>query len=621
MIKIPTELAGFIDHGIPVTADEARTAAVCSNRQGESRFVIAARGYILIVDPDTGECRQVYFPNGLFDYPFASMSSEEGLFYTGAGNMLMVFDPFAATCIFSARPCADETIVGFSFAEDEHGFVFTTTYPHCHLLRFDPKSQEITDYGKMDDDQNYAGSLAVDRSGWVYIGIGTERKNLVAFHPKTGEKQSLIPEEERTQGIGYVHRGIDGNVYGHYGSKERWPETEHPEWKKLFAGQATPVGEGEVSPSLYTGQGFNRIHRTFPDHRAIDYFSLSDRELRIKHTVTGEIRRIPLNYHTEGADLSPLVAGPDGNIYGTSNHPLHFFTYQPKKDLLLDYGGNAVEKGGGGNICAYAVQGDIIAGAAYAGGHLHLFDTSKPLNIFDHDNRNPKRIASYPGIFRPRCGVAHPDGEHVIFGGFPGYGAVGGALVIFNIRTHGELVIPNEAIVPNQSTHSLVVLEGGDLLGGTSIEAPGGARPRERAANIFRMHWRTKEILYRFVPVGGAREISLMEIDHRQNVHALTSDSLYFVFDPESQEVIYEEDLSQYGLVVRNGLCKGTDQAIYALLSQAIIRIEPDTFAVKRVAVPPRPITVGAAFLNGRIYYGSGSRLWSCHIKAEPEEK
>lgn len=531
----------------------------------------------------------------------------------------MVFDPFAETCVFSARPCADETIVGFSFAEDEHGFVFTTTYPHCHLLRYDPKTREIIDYGQMDEEQNYAGSLAVDRSGWVYIGIGTERKNLVAFHPKTGEKHSLIPEEKRTQGIGYVHLGIDGNVYGH--CNEPRTETGQAGWKKFFAGRAIPAEEGEVSPSLYTGQGFNRIHRTFPDGRVIEDFSLSDRELRISHPATGEIRKIPLRYHTEGADLSPLVAGPDGNVYGTSNHPLHFFTYQPKTGLLLDYGRAVVEEGGGGNICAYAVQGGVIAGAAYAGGHLHLFDTSKPLNIHQPDDRNPKRVASYPGIFRPRCGAAHPDGKHVIFGGFPGYGAVGGSLVIFNIRTRDEQVIPDTAIVPNQSTHSLVVLKDGDLLGGTSIETPGGARPRERAANIYRMHWPTKQILYRSIPVDGAREISVMEIDHLQHVHALTSDSLYFVFDPESQDVIYEEDLSPYGLIVRNGLCKGTDQAIYALLSQAIIRIEPETFRAQRVAVPPRTITVGAAFLNGRIYYGSGSRLWSYQVNAEPEEK
>ena len=167
----------FMVHGIPVEADEERTAAFCT-RGDDTRLVIAAKGFVLIIHPVTGSAKQVFFPDHNKEYPFSSFSSN-GLFYTGAGQMLLVLDPFLEEFIFHTVIDNGEEIVGFSFAEDEAGDIYFTSYPHCHLLRYCPKSHEVTDYGSMDESEKYPGSTAVDRKGWVYIGIGTEHKNLV----------------------------------------------------------------------------------------------------------------------------------------------------------------------------------------------------------------------------------------------------------------------------------------------------------------------------------------------------------------------------------------------------------------------------------------------------------
>ncbi|WP_233354959.1 hypothetical protein [Paenibacillus sp. JZ16] len=60
--KIPERMGAFERIGVPADVDESRSAAVCRRDDGAERIVIAARGYVLIVDPETGSCSQLYFP-------------------------------------------------------------------------------------------------------------------------------------------------------------------------------------------------------------------------------------------------------------------------------------------------------------------------------------------------------------------------------------------------------------------------------------------------------------------------------------------------------------------------------------------------------------------------------
>jgi hypothetical protein len=602
------ERGTFCNLGIPVRADEERSSAVCVNEAGETRVVIAARGYVLIVHPDTGECRQMPFPEGVVDYPFASMSSRKGLFYTGAGRLFMELDPFAAAFIHYGAPAPDEEIIGFAFAEDERGRIYTTTYPGCWLIRHDPASGKTERLQRLDPEQKYAASLAAGADGWMYAGIGTERKNIAAYHPESGVLQHLIPERERTRGSGYVHQGTDGEVYGHYGSPHA--EGGGDAWYLFAGGMKVAVDTTEVAEPLYRGSGYQKIHRDLPDGRHVRSVSLADGELVIAESASGEERIVPLRYEAGGTPLAPLTAGPDGNIYGTSQHPLHFYAYLPAEGRFVHYGGKAIERGGGGNICAYAVQGGLLAGAAYAGGHLHVFDPKKPVCYTAGDGRNPRLAASSEEIHRPRCAIAHPDGEHVVYGGFAGYGAAGGALGIYNIRTGEHQIVPNEAIVPFHSTICLAVTEDGDLIGGTSVETPGGAHPKASEAQMYIMDWRTKTVRLRWVPVPGSREISLMLRSPLSHIHALTSDCLYVVIDCSTQQLLHRRDLSEYGRIVRNGLELGSDGYVYGLLSRGIFRVDPNTFRIDIAAVPPEEITAGMALTEDGIYFASGCQLW-----------
>lgn len=601
--------------GIPADAAESRTGAVCTNADGESRVVIAAKGFVLIVDPYSDKSIQVPFPDGNRNYPYLCCSDSQGRFYTGAGPVFMMLDPFLEQFVYSEAVGREGELVGFGFAEDSQGMVYFTAYPTCRLFRFNPDSLMAEDLGRLDSDQQYPGYAAVDRCGWLYAGIGTEKKALAAYHLESGRLKQLIPAVERMRGSGYVHQGRDGNVYAHWEYTDLRASggndaQERYRWMKLEGGEAMPVPYSEVSPSSYHGEGFFRIHRQLPGELTAVSHDLAERELIVASRDGSGRRRIGLHYTCEGAQLSPLTAGPDGHIYGTSNHPLHLFRYDPEHSQLTDYGGKVIEQGGGGNLCAYAVSGNWIGAAAYAGGHLHLLDVTRPI-AEERPRRNPQRVASHAEIFRPRSALAHSDGVHMIFGGFPGYGAVGGGLCIYNLDSEEDVLLVNEQLVPYHSTTCLVESAEGNLVGGTSIEAPGGAAPKETAAKLYLLEWKTRQVIRTWTPVEGARELVWIDRDTEGRIHGLTSSSVYFVYDLEQDERLHQQDLSEWGRPVRSGIVRGLGEERFGVLSGAVYTVDFSSWRAVRLAEPAEEITAGLAFHNNILYMGMGSSLWS----------
>jgi hypothetical protein len=603
--------------GSPVQTDESRSAAVCKVASGQERVVIAARGYVLIIDPLTGICKQVAFPEGHVDYPFASFSGKSGMFYTGAGSMLMVLDPFAASFVAWYRPAPEEEIIGMAFAEDVDGNIYTTTYPSSKLVKLESNTGECKIVTQMDPEQKYAMSLALDDAGWVYAGVGTTAAGFAAYQIAEGTSVALLGEEPTVIGNGQVYKAENGEVYGTLPTADSIngdPSIVAPKqrWFRLCGGEAFPVSQESVPPSLYRGIGYNKLHRDLSDGRKIAGYQLSEGELVLEE-MGGSHTVIPLSFLGNGTDLSPMAAGPDGKLYGTSNHPLHLYRYDPIANKLENLGGKIVELGGGGNICAFAAQGPYLLGAAYTGGRLHKLDTREALSSEPGFGRNPRLLFADDRIHRPRIALAHSDDEHVLYGGFPGYGSVGGALGIIHVPSETVSIYEHDKIVPFQSTLGLALLSNGDVIGSTSIVTPGGAEPLEAEAVLYRFDWKNREVSERHVPIPNVKEISLLVADRQDYLYALTSDSLYFVFDPMSGDVIYREDLSKWGSVVRQGLLyvnHSGKMIILGLLNEALFSVGTDTFKPKLLAALPKKATCGMALLQGNVYYGCGSELW-----------
>ncbi|MGM1050495.1 MAG: hypothetical protein ACQEXX_30860 [Bacillota bacterium] len=605
------ELEQFTCLGMPVTADETRSAAVCRNKEGEERLVIAARGYSLVVHPISGECQQLAFPDGIHEYPYAAMSGNDGLFYTGAGPYIYILDPFVPAYIGRFAVPSGEESAGFAFVESEYGHVYATTYPGSYLMKLDVLAGECQVVTRLDRDRKYAMSLAADRTGWVYVGLGTTSPALLCLRLENGLRKVIVRGQSGMiqPGSGRVFNGIDGNVYG-------WlPDGDDHgpgQWYRLHSGKSVSISEQDCAPSVYDGDGYKKLHGNLAGGRRLVEWELSDRQVSIQEP-DGMVTVLPLHYDGGGTALSPIFNGPDGKLYGTSNHPLHFYTYDVDESRLVNHGSGIIERGGGGNIAAYALQGSKLMGAAYAGGLIHVLDTSKLLDTTSGSNRNPRLIYADDRIHRPRCAVSYADGRHVLYGGFPGYGAVGGGLGIVDLKTEQVTMLEHHQVVYGQSTVSLTTLSDGRIIGGSSIETPGGGEPIASEAVLYELNFSNRKVERQWIPIPEAREISQLSAGDDDLVYGLTSDSMFFIFDLSKGIVVYQQDLSSWGSVVRQGLIKTIHQGrpmVLGLLSRALFTVTPGELVPDQLAELPKEATCGIAYIKGGVYYGSGAELW-----------
>ena len=598
----------FIDHGVGAPVAEGR--GVIATRDANGRAVVLAlsmdlspRGWILLTDIDAGDTEQLPFPEGVANSPpFASLLSGNGRFYTFAGKTFLELDLTARKWLFHGVPAPSESVcTGDAMVDGPDGRIYAGTHPNCRLVSFDPVARELADHGQLDADEHYVNHLVCDTAGWLYAGIGTARQNIVAYDPETGERLQIAEERDRVLGTARVYLGEDGAAYGRAGDT----------WYRILGGKATAIAEGDAAPARPTGAiGWGSKQATFPDKRRVVRYNLPERWMEIEHPGTDGAQRIPVDYASEGAGITSLVAGPDGRIYASTCHPMHFVAYDPEADRLEDWG--PVPRVGEGNFCAMAVQGSHVFGAAYAGGWFYQYDTRKPWNNETGDDPNPRLVGRFEGdITRPRACLAHPDGRHVMMSGFAGYGMCGGGLGIYDLETGRVSLITHKDLIPYQSTIAIKALPNGDLVGGTSVNTPGGGHPQAEGGVLYVMDWATKAVVFQTTPVPGAPEVFSIEVGADGLVYGLVTGSRFFVFDPEAGRVVYREDLSDYGGMPRYTLERAPDGGLCAAFSNAIVRIDSGTFRHERLATPPQPVTAGTVIHGGRLYFASQSHLWS----------
>ncbi|MGI5819246.1 MAG: hypothetical protein ACOX9R_14250 [Armatimonadota bacterium] len=743
----------FIDHGIGAEVAELRSMVPTVTEDGRTLLIASPTdngptGYLLVTDLDTGETTQHLCPEDVpqFD-PFGALLHSNGMYYHTQGPILLEFDPSAGEFTFHGRP-SRQTSPYLCFTEGLDGTVWAGGVYNTGLISYDPRTREMVDHGRMDDVEQYLSYLAEDDAGWVYCGIGTSRSNIVAYHPASGERRSLIDEELRSVGTGYVEPLADGSAYGRIGSDHHF---------HLHDGVATPIGErAEVGERRdVTALRYGSRLRDLPDGRQIREYDLHERRITVLDPATGEAVEYTFDYESGGVNITSLGPGPDGVIYGSTSHPMHFLALDTTSGELTDMG--PIPQVGGGNFCAITSLGDLVFGAQYAAGQLWEYDATKPWNptirrqvrgvqademyrtgtvvggrlsyLAGHDvvfiiaedfgaeasfplrveepgehylhvqpylhepyctvqflfngeeigepfdpshpetrpgpvqvfgpmqlepgehslgvrlletegrepwfslvsadlslerhetlltgpaEQNPRVLARWAeDVARPRTALVHPDGVHVMMAGFAGYGRVGGGIGIYSLETGEDtLLTAADDLLPGHSCITLEALPDGDLVGGTSITAPGGGHPTAEEAELLILDWESKEVILRTVPVAGDRNIiSIHVLDGL--VYGFSGNSTFFVFDPAQGRVVHSESLREFGGVPRHALQAGDDGFLYAMLRNAIVRITPGSFECEKLADTEAPATAGGALVGERVYYASGSRVWSYEI-------
>ena len=145
------------------------------------------------VDPDTGEARQFNAPEGPGAWAFIAGPDEKIYLGTWDGGLILRFDPTAAGqghSKSSASPSATESYL-WQYDIGKDGKLYACTYPQAKLVSFDPATGKMEDLGRMHPTEMYARSVAVGPNGKVYVGIGTEKGDLVVFDPATRQHRSI----------------------------------------------------------------------------------------------------------------------------------------------------------------------------------------------------------------------------------------------------------------------------------------------------------------------------------------------------------------------------------------------------------------------------------------------
>ena len=611
-------LSTYRDLGVVANAEEPRTSCLVFNGS-EYFLVICSKGFVMLVNLNQETAVQIPFPENYIGYPFGSLAATNGKVYLGAGTMFMEFDPASAS--FSYYEHIHPEAPGdnaWCFAEAPDGEIYFGAHPQTWLTRYNPFSRKLTDCGILDSTQSYVGTMAFDRFGYLYCVIGTQTYKVVVWNSANGEKKILSCPQEQQNGAA-VSQGRNGEVYVSFShSTLTCEQTQNPlEWYRVEHGT---ICARVTDPSVcnnYRNSGFYTIHSPYNSAPEILSIDLEDHQLYYRHPITSQKVKLMLEYQTEGADMSPLTLGPNGRIYGTTNHPIQLYTYSPESNKVTNYGkspfSQELPKDAWGNICAYAAQGDILSGCAYCGGFVVRIDTQK--EISRKSNINPTLEAAYDEIYRPRCALACKDGETVLFGGFPPNGQTGGGMVVYHTLSRSSQAIANNYLLLHHSILCMAEQCDGRVFCGTTIEAPCGGYVYEKEASLFLFDWKSRRVLYQCTPVANASAISLMKIDDNHVLHGITAESIYFAFDCVSKKTLYTQDLSAYGSVVRDGMQTGKDGCIYGLLEHGIYRILIPQNRPEIVSVPPCDITAGMALTEHTVYFGSYTHLWSCCLK------
>lgn len=609
--------ARFVDHGVATRAVESRGVVVVQDRAGNSVVISLnndrdQRGWLLVTDIDTGETEQVYYPEEVdtspsLAAPFASYSSTRGRFYTGAGGVLLEFEPARREWLFHGRAHPDASLfIDNAFAEGADGRIWVGTTSvrsggsSCHLVSYDPDTGELTDHGQMDPKELHLRWIIVDDAGWVYYGIGPARGNIVAYNPETGERRQIPDEDERTGGSGWIFLGEDGKVYGTVAGNN---------WR-MFEGIGEVIEPRERARERATGvTGWKNATGSFADGRQLIRHSLEDGWMEIHDPATEQTRRIEFTYEAVGGmGFTSLAEGPDGKVYGSTCHPMRFISYDPASDAMTDLGG--VEEAG--NFCAMATTGDLLAAVSYSSGILHLYDPRMSFNGGRGEQPNPRELARWPReICRPRVCVAHPDGIHLLMSGYAGYGLVGGGLGIYNLHTGKAQLITHEKLIPHQSTITAAVLPDGTILGGTDIAAPGGGHVQASEGVIYLFDLAARQVVFQAVPVPGARAVRSVVVGPDGRVYGLAEGSAVFVFDPRAKQIVHTDKSPQHGaeraLVVHDG-------NLYGLFESAIVLISTADFRHEVLGTPPSPVSYAGPVIEGALYFASRANLWSFRL-------
>jgi hypothetical protein len=332
----------------------------------------------------------------------------------------------------------------------------------------------------------------------------------------------------------------------------------------------------------------------------------------------GRVKKLGFTYTSEGAHIMGLAASPDGTICGGTAFPMRFFSYDPETD-----GWTNRESFGQWNTVAREGTRFFVGG--YGGGFLLEWDPSRDWVPTERGKEasNPLFLTDCsPTINRPHDLLAHPDGRTLVLAGTPGYGYTGGGLLIWDRERKTGTVLGHTDLIPEHSTMSLLALPDGRLLGGTTTAPGTGGEKRAAEAELYLLDLATRRLTWHEVVFPGVQEYTDLCLGPKGLVLGFADRKRFFAFDPVARRVVHEEETqASFGPTNHQQrprvFVRSSDQQIYVLFAKGIARVDQKTLKIEMLAESPVPIGPGGDILNGRIYFASGSHLYSWLVTSQ----
>lgn len=603
-------LSDFVSHGSP--APVARHRGAVATRDSEGRPIIlawlstATDAGLLRVDLDSGSVQQIYHPDRVRGRHF--LLTDSGKFYTYGDSLLLEYDIDSHHLNKAQGPGS----FGYALTEADDGMIYAALNPRGDIVAYNPKTRELSRVGRVriGTQLQYPRQMESDDTGWLYIHFA-QANTIAAFNPVSGEQRVLAEHSEHATGGGVLFRGVDGAVYGRPSIRLG----EDVGWVRLHQGQAEAIdGTPDIEPAAIIQGGHSTFHDGLGGGLRVKEFDVATLKpyAIIEDIASGTEQRIEFTYKADGSTIYSICDGPDGRIYGSTGHPRYLFAYCPAENEFQ------TKLMSGGHLNAMARQGHYVFGGLYASGELHRLDPSKP---WDAEGGNPQSLvmARTPEgmITRPYMLAAHTDGRRVIMGGYyDRTGIAGGGLVIHDIETDEIILLNSDDLLEGQSGRAACSLPNGNLLIGTTVETRGRADQLASEAVVYELDMEDYSVVMATPIADGISAVRDLII-HPQTglVYGMADPSLFFVYDPDSGEIIHREDFAAYGspagLQGPRIMALGLDGAVFVLFAQGIIRVDPDTFHHSLVAQAPTQISNGILVKGDRLYFTSGPELWS----------
>jgi hypothetical protein len=605
---------GFYDHGVTSPISNHRGTVSTTGENGQKVVLMWLMdhrgGYSLLkVNVETGKSRQFDVPFKFGDAPYASILSSKNKFYTLFNAHFVEFDPVKNEYTFEH---ASTPQAAMAMTEDTNGVIWAITYPKSGVVSYDPKTKEFKDYGSVYTQiwNQYPRYVARDKSGWIYFAIGNAYSQIVAFNPATGVSKPMLQEAERQRGISFVYLDLDGNVYGQaIGDK-------NGDWYEFIDGDRKNIGKERLQQPKPFNTGSQALFATnFPDGSVLKSVDLPEHKLTWLDAADKTTKTVKVEYASDGAWTMGAAATQDGKIAGGTSFPMRFFGFDPKTNTWTNP--KAL-----GQFNALGRMGDKFYFGVYPHGELLEWDMKKPwIDTRRGSKTNPEFLTTLtPIIHRPFRLLPYPSAHTIIMSGSPQYGYTGGGLLFWDVDKKQQVLLKDSAVILDQSSISLIDLPGNKFLGGTTTAPGTGGVKKATLAELYLMDINTKQVEWHATPIPGIQEYSDLCHGPRNLIYGIANKQQFFVFDPVKKAIVYRFD--PQGIYGRSAgeqspriFIMGPDKQVYVLYEKAIVKIDPNTFKMDVVANSPIPINAGGDYLDGKIYFVSGSHLCSYTLK------